>query len=248
MSPAAIFQIHLILGYVPWLLCFGAYVWPRLKAMDRIEAQRAIATLHSFRFFGLVFIIPGVVGPNLPTAFAAFAAYGDFATGLLAMLALLTVRIRSVFWPLVVAFNLVGAVDIIVDYYHGNQVGLPALAGELGATHAVPLIYVPLLIVTHVPAFYLLRCHLSPAAPTLPARVRVGRCQFLIGVRGFVGRERLSCQPGADALGVAGDGLHLGADPVSDDRLGRVRNAGGLSYRARGGRRSRNTGGAAFRL
>jgi hypothetical protein len=24
--------------------------------MDRLEAQRAIATLHSFRFFGLVFI------------------------------------------------------------------------------------------------------------------------------------------------------------------------------------------------
>jgi hypothetical protein len=33
MSPATIFQIHLLLGYVPWLLCFGAYAWPRLKAM-----------------------------------------------------------------------------------------------------------------------------------------------------------------------------------------------------------------------
>jgi hypothetical protein len=126
MSPATIFQIHLILGYVPWLLCFGAYVWPRLKAMDRIDAQRAIATLHSFRFFGLVFIIPGVVGPNLPAGFAAFAAYGDFATGLLAMLALLTVRIRPVFWPFVIAFNLVGTADIIIDYYHGDQVGRQA--------------------------------------------------------------------------------------------------------------------------
>jgi hypothetical protein len=68
MSPAAVFQIHLVLGYVPWLLCFGAYVWPRLKAMDQLDAQRAIAILHSFRFFGLVFIVPGVVGPNLPAA------------------------------------------------------------------------------------------------------------------------------------------------------------------------------------
>jgi len=140
MSPATIFQVHLVLGYVPWLLCFGAYVWPRLKALDRVEAQRAIATLHSFRFFGLVFIIPGVVGPNLPTGFAVFAAYGDFATGLLAMLALLTVRIRSVFWPFVVAFNLVGTADIIIDYYHGTQVGLPTLAGELGATYAIPIV------------------------------------------------------------------------------------------------------------
>ena len=144
MSPETLFRIHLVLGYVAWLLCFSAYIWPRLKAMDGIEAQRAIATLHSFRFFGLVFILPGVVG-NLPEGFATFAAYGDFATGLLAILALLTVRIRPVFWLFVVAFNLVGAGEIIVDYYHGNQVGLAALAGELGATYWIPIIYVPIL-------------------------------------------------------------------------------------------------------
>jgi len=166
MSPATVFQIHLVLGYVPWLLCFGAYVWPRLKAMDQVEAQRAIATLHSFRFFGLVFIVPGIVGPNLPAGFATFAAYGDFATGVLAIVALLTVRIRPLFWLFVVAFNLVGAVDIIVDYYHGNEVGLPALAGELGATYAIPIIYVPVLMITHVTAFYLLARRQTQAART----------------------------------------------------------------------------------
>src|SRR2546422_3558101 len=114
MSPDTLFNVHLVLGYVVWLLCFGVYIWPRLKAMDRVEAHRAIATLHSFRFFGLVFILPGVVSPDLPASFATFAAYGDFATGLLAMLALLTVRIRPVFWLFVVAFNLVGAADIII--------------------------------------------------------------------------------------------------------------------------------------
>jgi hypothetical protein len=156
MSPEIVFQIHLVLGYVPWLLCFGVYVWPWLNSMEPVEAQRAIATLHSFRFFGLVFIIPGVVGANLPSGFAAFAAYADFTTRVLAMLALLTFRIGPLFWLFVVAFNLVGAVDIIVDYYHGSQFGLPALAGELGATYAIPIIYVPLLMITHVVAFYLL--------------------------------------------------------------------------------------------
>jgi len=156
MSPETVFRIHLVLGYVAWLLCFGVYVLPRLKSMDRAEAQRAIATLHSFRFFGLVFILPGIVGPNLPAGFAAFAAYGDFATGALAMLALLTVRIGPLFWAFVVAFNLVGVADIILDYYHAIQVNLPALAGELGATYAIPIIYVPLLMITHGVAFYLL--------------------------------------------------------------------------------------------
>ena len=155
MSPETLFRLRLVLGYLAWLLCFGAYIWPRLRSMDRVEAQRAIATLHSFRFFGLVFILPGVVG-NLPAGFATFGAYGDFATGLLAMLALLTVRIRPLFWLFVVAFNVVGAVDLIVDYYHATQLDLPAHAGELGATYAIPIIYVPLLMITHVTAFYLL--------------------------------------------------------------------------------------------
>ncbi|MDQ0468510.1 hypothetical protein [Labrys wisconsinensis] len=155
MSPEILFQIHLVLGYVAWLLCFRAYIWPWLKAMDPLEAQRAIATLHSFRFFGLVFVLPGVVG-HLPAGFATFAAYGDFATGLLALLALLSVRAGPLFRLLVVAFNLVGALDILIDYYRASQLGLPAVAGELGATYAIPVLYVPLLMITHAAAFYLL--------------------------------------------------------------------------------------------
>jgi len=156
MSPETIFNMHLILGYVAWLLCFRTYLLPRLKSMDLVAAQRAIATLHSFRFFGLVFILPGVVGPNLPVSFATFAAYWDLATGVLAIFALLAVRIRPLFWLFVVAFNLVGVIDLILDYYHATQVGLPALAGQLGATYAIPIIYVPVLMITHVVAFYLL--------------------------------------------------------------------------------------------
>lgn len=156
MSPETIFRIQLVLGYVAWLLFFRAYVMPRFRTMDVVAAQRAIATLHSFRFFGLIFILPGFVGPNLPASFAPFAAYWDFATGVLAMLALLTVRIRPLFWLFVVAFNVVGAVDLILDYYHATQAGLPAIAGQLGAGYAIPVIYVPLLMITHVAAFYLL--------------------------------------------------------------------------------------------
>ena len=156
MSPETLFRIHLVFGYVAWLLCFGAYIWPRLKAMDPVAAQRAIATLHSFRFFGLVFILPGVVGPNLPAGFAPFAAYADFATGILAILALMTVRVRWAFWGFTAAFNLVGLTDILLDYYHAIMLGLPEIAGELGAAYWIPVLYVPLLIITHGAAFYLM--------------------------------------------------------------------------------------------
>jgi hypothetical protein len=163
MSPEILFNLQLVLGYVVWLLCFRTYIMPKLKSMEPVAAQCAIATMHSFRFFGLVFILPGVVG-NLPAGFATFAAYWDLATGVLAILALLTVRIRPLFWLFVVAFNLVGAIDLILDYYHATQVGLPALAGQLGAAYIIPVIYVPLLMITHVVAFYLLLPHRQPNA------------------------------------------------------------------------------------
>jgi hypothetical protein len=167
MSPQIIFPMHLVLGYVACLLCFGTYVLPRLKSMERVEAQRVIATVHSFRFFGLIFILPGVVGPNLPDGFAAFAAYGDFATGILAIMALLTVRVRPLFWFFVVAFNLVGTVDIILAYYHAIKFGLPAVAGQLGAAYPIPIIYVPMLMITHFLALYWLVRPQPKAAPVL---------------------------------------------------------------------------------
>lgn len=156
MSPANVFQFHLAAGYAAWLLFFGAYIFPRLKSIDGVAAQRAIATLHSFRFFGLAFLIPGVVSAHLPASFATFAAYADLATGVLAMAALLTVRIRPAFWLFIVAFNVVGAGDLIIDYYHAMRTGLPATPGELGVMYAVPVLYVPLLMITHGIAFYLL--------------------------------------------------------------------------------------------
>ena len=153
MSPAIIFETQLALGYVPWLFFFAAYAWPRLQLLRPVAAHRAIAVLHSFRFFGLVFILPGVVGPHLPTGFATYAAYGDFATGLLAMLALASVRVRGLFWLLVAAFNAVGALDILIDYYHGATLAIPP--GQLAAAYVIPIVYVPLLMITHVAAFFL---------------------------------------------------------------------------------------------
>ncbi len=156
MSPEPVFQIQLVVGYVVWLVCFGTYIWPWLKSLDRLDAQRAIATLHSFRFFGLAFGLPGVVGADLPASFATPAAYGDFATGVLAIMALLTIRVRPVFWLLVVSFNVVGISDLFLAYYHAIQAGLPARAGALGAMYAIPILYVPLLMLTHIAGLYLL--------------------------------------------------------------------------------------------
>jgi len=156
MPPALIFLLHLALGYLAWGLAFAAWGLPWLSRLPRLTAMRAIATLHGFRFFGLVFILPGVVGPGLPPAFAAGAAWGDFATGLLALAALLSVRWPPVFWSLAVAFNVVGLGDLAIDYARAVQLGLPEVAGQLGAAYAIPILYVPLLMITHLAAGWLL--------------------------------------------------------------------------------------------
>lgn len=161
MTPQNIFNLHLAMGYVPWLLWFLAYGWPRLRTMEAVDAQRAIASFHAFRFLGLVFLVPGVVGTAIPQAFAAPAAYGDFATGVLAMVALAAIRIRPLFWLLVVAFNLVGFLDILNAYYHGVTSALPA--GELGTGYFIVIVYVPILMITHLAAFYLLLARRSRA-------------------------------------------------------------------------------------
>ncbi len=156
MPSQVIFLTQTALGYLAWGLLFATYVLPKMKLMDRLGVLRAITTFHSFRFFGLIFILPGVVGPNLPPTFATFAAYGDFATGVLALLALVSFRIPALFYSLFVAFNVIGAVDILVDYYHGTIFNLPQIAGQLGAGYAIPILYVPALMITHGVAFYLL--------------------------------------------------------------------------------------------
>jgi hypothetical protein len=168
MPIVTIFQTHLVLGYVAWLLAFGTYIWPWLKSLSRADAERAIATLHSFRFFGLVFIVPGVVG-QLPERFATVAAYGDFATGVLALLALLTVRMRPLFWLFVVAFNVVGVADLVADYTNATLLQLPEHAGELQATYWIPILYVPLLMITHIAAFVLMVRREASAGRTLNA-------------------------------------------------------------------------------
>jgi hypothetical protein len=71
------------------------------------------------------------------------------------------------FWPVVWAFNVVGAVDLIMATGQAVRVDLPSVAGQLGAGYAIPILYVPLLLMTHGVSFALL---LRPArAPALSA-------------------------------------------------------------------------------
>ena len=155
MSPQAIFGISVLLSFVVWGMISARYVWPALCHQPRTEALRPILFLHAFRFVGLAFLVPGVVSPDLPAAFAQPAAYGDLATSMLALLALL--MLGSGFGTVIVwVFNIVGAVDLLNAFFQGNRVGVGATPGLQGAAYFIPTVIVPLLLVTHALVFRIL--------------------------------------------------------------------------------------------
>jgi len=149
------------LSFVAWGLLISRYVWPRLRPMPRTEALQLLLLPHAFRFVGLAFLVPGVVSPDLPPAFARAAAYGDIVAATLALLSLLTVS-RGFGVPLVWIFNVWGTADLLTGFYEANRSGL--LAGQLGATYFIPTVVVPLLLITHAVVFRLLLQRSSSAA------------------------------------------------------------------------------------
>jgi hypothetical protein len=110
--------------------------------------------LHSFRFIGLAFLVPGVISPDLPGAFARPAAYGDLIAALLALLALAGLQSRLGI-GLVWLFNLWGTADLLYAFYQG-RFGVGFEPGQLGAAYFIPTVVVPLLLVTHGLVFRIL--------------------------------------------------------------------------------------------
>src|SRR5215468_4621816 len=84
------FFVSIAFSLIAWGIVTARYIWPELRLRSRAEALRPLLILHCFRFIGLAFLVPGVVSPDLPPAFAHSAAYGDIGAAMLALLALIS--------------------------------------------------------------------------------------------------------------------------------------------------------------
>src|SRR5215510_8066152 len=153
MLSQAIFGLSAAFGLIAWALVARHFVWPALRERSQADALRPLLILHSFRFLGLSFLVPGVVSPALPSAFAVPAAVGDFGAMLLALIALAVLRSSfgiAVAW----IFNIWGSADLLYAFVNGGLVGLEP--GQLGAAFYIPTAIVPFLLVTHVLMFRIL--------------------------------------------------------------------------------------------
>jgi hypothetical protein len=155
MHPPALFGISVVFSFVAWGIVTRQYIWPALRSQPRTDALRPLLLLHSFRFIGLAFLVPGVVSSELPLAFARPAAYGDLATAVLALLALAALRNR-LGTILVWLFNLLGTADLLHAFYEGNRTSIGLAPGLQGAAYFIPTVLVPLLLITHGLVFRLL--------------------------------------------------------------------------------------------
>lgn len=150
-----LFGISAAFGLAVWGAIAWHYIWPALTERPSPKNLTLILLLHGFRFLGLAFLVPGVVSPELPAAFARPVAYGDFITAILALLALAALGTRAgiaMTW----VFNIFGTTDLLFAFYEGSRVSLPDTPGLLGAGYFILAAYVPLLLVTHGLVFRIL--------------------------------------------------------------------------------------------
>ncbi len=161
MQTQLAFFVSIAFSLIAWGIVTARYIWPELRLRQRADALRPLLMLHSFRFVGLAFLVPGVVSPDLPSAFARSAAYGDLVAAILALLTLISLPSAT---GVVMAwiFNLWGTADLFNAFYQANHAGL--IAGQLGATYFIPTFIVPLLLITHGLGFRILLQHQKVSA------------------------------------------------------------------------------------
>ena len=156
MPAVAIFRTHLVAGLLAWALYAAIYWYPKLKAVSRRDALRQIAMLHAFRFEGLLFLMPAFVGNGLPAAFAIPAAYGDLTTSMLAIVSIVTYRWERVSMVFTVLYTVIGTADLINNVYRVIALGIDKNSDLLGVAYLIPILYVPILFITHGIAAWLL--------------------------------------------------------------------------------------------
>ena len=170
MPQQVAFFASIAFSFVAWSIVTARFIWPELARRSLADALRPLLVLHSFRFVGLAFLVPGVASGDVPAAFSHAAAYGDLVAAALAVLALLVLPRRAgigIAW----IFNLWGSADLLNAFYQAGHAGL--VPGQLGATYFLPTLVVPFLFITHVLAFRLLLRHEPGAtAHAIPGRRR----------------------------------------------------------------------------
>ena len=154
-------HIHFFISYAVAFLVFGLianwYIWPSIKDRPLKSAIPPFLLYACLRVNGLMFLMPGLVSPELPRAFAVPTAYGDLTAVVLALLALGCIRYENAAAvPMLWVFNVAGLLDLI--YANLSTLKDQVDPVYLGVSYYLVVLNVPAMVVVHVLIFaYLLK-------------------------------------------------------------------------------------------
>jgi len=145
--------IQLTTSVVIYSMIAAYYVWPRLKKMELEDALVPLLFLLSFRYIGLVFFLPEILGSTLPPVWATPVGLGDMITGVLSLVAIVSLRSRSS-----IAIGLTWFVAVIgtLDFLYGYSVAIAMKLQIAGPAYFIPILFNPAMFVATFLIFKLL--------------------------------------------------------------------------------------------
>jgi hypothetical protein len=162
MAPIVLFGIQFTFCLAAYALLAWWYVAPRLSRLPRELALVPLVWVHAFRIVGGTILAPGSVDAAVPLEFRTMIGYGDMVTGILALLALIALRLRlpyaiALVW-ICLAVGLLDTVNAIIQ-----SMRFSVFTHGLGFNWVIVTTYVPALLVSSVLIFIHLR---RPATST----------------------------------------------------------------------------------
>jgi hypothetical protein len=156
MPPIVLFGIQFTFSLAAYALIAWWYVSPRLSSLPREVALVPLVWVHVFRIVGGTILAPGAVDASVPADFRTMIGYGDMATALLALLALIALRLRwrgaiALVW-ICIAVGLLDTVNAIIE-----SMRYSVFTHALGVNWIIVTMYVPALLVSTVLIFMQLR-------------------------------------------------------------------------------------------
>jgi hypothetical protein len=156
VEPIVLFGIQFTFFLAAYALIAFWYVAPRLSSLPRELALVPLVWVHTFRMVGGTILAPGAVDTTVPMEFRTMIGYGDMVTGVLAVVALIALRVRfryaiALVW-LFLAVGLLDTVNAIIQ-----SMRFSVFTHGLGFNWVIVTIYVPALLVSSVLIFIHLR-------------------------------------------------------------------------------------------
>ena len=165
-APLLLLAAQILLSFLTFGLA-AQRLAPPLAALPRERALGLLLWVHAFRYAPLGLLAPGQAAPEIPLQVLNIIAVGDLASALLALVALVLLRLRAkaaLGW--VRLFSLVSVLDIgtALSVGLGNHV----YQYPLGVGWYVLTLYVPLVCLSQ--ALIVIRLLQKPAASLIDER------------------------------------------------------------------------------